>query len=208
VTRARGFVAPAVLLVLAVVVALLAADVRAWDRALKRGDAEYLASPAAASWRAPERLPAELAERLLAVGDDVAARRALQRFRAAAYRRGRLDNAAEVAADRGETESALAAVARSPEAEKSAQAQTLLGVLAFGDFARGGGSSAAQADAAVSYFDGAVRTDPASDTAKYDLELALQALVARGVRIGRSSGGATGSTGRRGAGGGTPGSGY
>jgi hypothetical protein len=208
VKAARGFVVPAIVLAIAVFVALLAADVRSRGDALSSGDALLSATPATASWRGSSRLPAGLAEELLAIDDDLAARRALQRFRATAFRRGRLDNAIDVAADRAETEAALAAVARSSDAAKATQARTLLGVLTFSDFARGGGKSAGQAEAAIAYFDGAVRIDPSNEAAKYDLELALRALAARGVRVGQGSGGATGSTGRKGAGGGIPGRGY
>lgn len=204
---ARGFVVPALLLAIAVFVAVLAGDVRQWGQTLKNGDALYSTSPAAASWRGSSRLPIGVAERLLAIPDDLAARRALQRFRATAYRRGRLDNATDVAADRAETESALSNVAQSHDAARAAQARTLLGVLTFGDFARGG-NSAGQAEAAIAYFDSAVRTDPSNEAAKFDLELALRALAARGVRVGPGSGSGTGSTGRRGAGGGLPGRGY
>src|SRR5207342_3221536 len=105
-------------------------------------------------------------------------------------------------------ETALAAVTQSGGAARSAQARTLLGILTFEDFARGGGGDAGQAEAAIAYFDGAVRSEPSSDAARFDLELALRALAARGVRVGPGSGSGTGSTGRRGAGGGLPGRGY
>ena len=205
---ARGFVLPVVLLALAVVVAALAVDVHRWGRAMAEGDAAYAATPQRASWHTSTLLPADPAARVLALPDDIAARRALQRYLAAAHRRARLDNAIDVAADRARAETALAAVAQSGDAVRSAQARTLLGILTFEDFARGGGGDAGQAEAAVAYFDGAVRSDPSSDAARFDLELALRALAARGVRVGPGSGSGTGSTGRRGAGGGLPGRGY
>ena len=205
---ARAFVIPAVLLVAAALLALLAADVRAQRDALDAGDARYAATPGRATWAASSRLPGGADRRLLAIDDDVRAREAIRTFRATAYRRGRLDNASEVAAARADAEVALAAVARSRDAAKASQALTLLGILAYGDFARGGRNSAGLADAAISYFDGAVRLDPGNEAAKYDLELALKALTARGVRIGPGSGAGIGPTGRRGAGGGVPGHGY
>ena len=115
-----------------------------------------------------------------------------------AFRRGRLDNAVQVAADRADAEVALSAVARSDDPDKASQALTLLGVLAFSDFARSGRNSAGLADAAVSAFDSAVRIDPENEAAKYDLELVLKALSARGVRVEPGSGSGVGSTGRRG----------
>ena len=53
-----------------------------------------------------------------------------------------------------------------------------------------------------------MRADPENAVAKYDLELALRALLAQGVRVGAGQQTGAGSTGRRGAGGGVPGSGY
>jgi len=208
VKSARGYLLPAALLLAAVVLALLAADVRAQGDALDSGDARYATTPARATWRGSSVLPAGAARRLLATDDDVAAREALRRFRATAFRRGRLDNATDVAADRADAEVALGAVARSADADKASQALTLLGVLAFGDFARSGRNSAGLAEAAVSYFDAAVRLDPTNEAAKYDLELALKSLAARGVRVEPGSGAGVGPTGRRGGGGGVPGHGY
>jgi len=205
---ARGFVVPALLLSAAIGAAVLAGDVHRWGRAMSEGDGLYSTSPRDASWHASTRLPSDAAKQLLAISDDLAARDALKRFRATAYRRARLDNAVDVASDRVQTVTALAAVAENGDAARSSQARMLLGILAFGDFARGGGSDVAQADAAVAYFDAAVRGDPSNDAARFDLELALRALAARGVRVGPGSGNATGSSGHRGAGGGLPGRGY
>lgn len=205
---ARGFVLPAVLLVAALALAALVADVRAQRDALEAGDARYATAPGRATWRTSSRLPERAAGRLLAIDDDVRAREAIRKFRSTAYRRGRLDNASEVAAARADAEVALAAVARSRDAAQASQALTLLGILAYGDFARSGRNSAGLAEAAVSSFDGAVRLDPDNEAAKYDLELALKALAARGVRIGPGRGAGIGPTGRRGAGGGIPGHGY
>ena len=205
---ARGFLVPALVLALAIVIAVLALDARSWDQGLRDGDALYSTSSSAASWHGSPRLPADPARRLLGIADDLKSRHALQRYVATAARRGRLDNATDVAADRAETETALAGVGRSSDPVAASQALTLLGILTFSDFARGGGKSAGQAEAALAYFDSAVRIDPTNDAAKYDLELALQALTARGVRVGPGSGTGTGSTGRQGAGSGTPGRGY
>ena len=51
-------------------------------------------------------------------------------------------------------------------------------------------------------------SDPGNAAAKYDLELALRNLLAAGVRVGAGQQTGAGSTGRRGAGAGIPGSGY
>jgi len=188
---------PALLLVaLAVVVALLAGDVRAWQETFESGQT-----------KASTRLPWNIAARTLAVEDDVQARRAIALFRATASVHGRLDNALGVTAARANAETALAAVARGRGARAS-QAATLLGVLAFGDLARGGGRDSSQAETAVGDFENAIRADPSDANAKYDLELLLRSLAARGVRTGPGAGSGAGATGHKGAGSGTPGQGY
>jgi len=188
---------PALLLVaLAVVVALLAGDVRAWQETFESGQTTV-----------STRLPWNVAARTLAVEDDAQARRAIALFRATASVHGRLDNALGVTAARANAETALAAVARGRGARAS-QAATLLGVLAFGDLARGGGRDSSQAETAVGDFENAIRADPSDANAKYDLELLLRSLAARGVRTGPGAGSGAGATGHKGAGSGTPGQGY
>ena len=87
--RALRLVAVLALLVLGTLAALLAADVRSWQRTLADGNVA-----------ARQRLPWSVAERVLAVGDDVQARRAIALFRATASVRPRLDNAQAVTAAR------------------------------------------------------------------------------------------------------------
>jgi len=194
--RAMRLVPALLLLALAVVVALLAGDVRAWQETFESGQT-----------KASTRLPWNIAARTLAVEDDVQARRAIALFRATASVHGRLDNALGVTAARANAETALAAVARGRGARAS-QAATLLGVLAFGDLARGGGRDSSQAETAVGDFENAIRADPSDANAKYDLELLLRSLAARGVRTGPGAGSGAGATGHKGAGSGTPGQGY
>ena len=200
--RALRFLPAVVLMVLAVLLALLAADVRGWQRTFASDDVRTNAS-----WDASPRIPWNLAGRLLGVSDDVQARRAIRLYEQTVSTRARLDNALGVTAARAGAETELAAVARGRGARAS-QAGTLLGVLAFGDLARGGGRDPSQAESAIADFENAVRADPTDETAKFDLELVLRLLAAGGVRTGVTSGSGVGSTGRRGAGGGTPGSGY
>lgn len=189
----------------AVVVALLAADVRSWPAALESGDAVYAATPGRASWTPSTRLDG-LAEGLLGVHNDVAQRRALQLYSAVIGLHQRLDNALDVQTARAQAQDALAAAARDPDPRRAAQARTLLGILTFGASASGG--SANQVDAAVSDFTDAIRADPEDDFAKFDLELLLRLTAAHGTRIGPGQGNGIGPTGRHGAGGGVPGSGY
>jgi hypothetical protein len=211
---AVGFAAALVLLALAGATALLAADVHSWQRTLRSDDALLPASPSLATWRPPTHL-SSLAERMLGVRDDVEARRAIALFLANVNVPVRLDNAQQVALGRGHAEQALATVARESSGARASQAETLLGVLVFTDvgpsndpFQETTGIDPDQAQASLADFEDAVRADPENALAKYDLELALRVLLSQGIRVepGRQTG--AGHSGRRGAGGGVPGSGY
>lgn len=203
--RPLRLAAAVLLAALAAAAALLAGDVRAWRDSLAAGDAVYAVAPARADWTPAARLGG-VAGSLLGVAGDVSARRALQLYRTSAAIPQRLDTAVEAATARAEAETALAAVARSADARRASQALTLLGVLAFGAGATGGGAN--QADAAVSDFTDAVRLDPENADAKRDLELLLRLSAAHGTRTGAGRSTGIGRGGRRGAGGGLPGSGY
>jgi hypothetical protein len=194
-----------VLVALAVLAALLAADVRSWPGALTSGDALYASSPSSATWAPPTRLGG-LALNLLGLHGDVQLRRAFQLFREAGATPQRLDNALEVQTARADAQEALAAAARRSPPQAASQALTLLGILAFRAVASGGGPS--QTDAALSDFTDAVRADPGNDLAKFDLELLLRLSAAHGVRAGGGQGSGFGRGGRHGAAGGLPGSGY
>jgi hypothetical protein len=214
VKAALGFTGAAVLLVLAVLTALLAADVRGWRTTLREDDALLAASPAAAAWEPDTHLDS-IAERALGIRDYVEARRAIALYRRNINIPVRLDNAQQVALARGRAEQALASVAQSSDGPRASQAETLLGVLVFTDvgpsndpFQETTGVDPDQAQASVGDFQDAVRADPENAVAKYDLELALRALLAQGIRVGAGQQTGAGSTGQRGAGGGLPGSGY
>jgi hypothetical protein len=189
----------------AVLVALLAADVRSWPAALDGGDAVYTATPGRATWTPSTRLGG-LAEGLLGVHDDVALRRALQLYSVSSGLHQRLDNALDVQTARARAQDALASAARSSDPQHAAQARTLLGILTFGASASGGSQN--QVDAAISDFTDAIRADPADDFAKFDLELLLRLTAAHGTRTGPGQSNGQSATGRHGAGGGVPGNGY
>jgi len=190
---------------LAVLAALLAADVRAWPAALASGDAVYAVAPARAAWTPSPRLGGT-AESLLGLQDELAFRQALQLYREGAGATQSLDNALDVQGLRAQAANALAGPAASGDAARASQARTLLGLLAFNASSSGAGAS--QADAAISDFTDAVRVDPADAAAKFDLELMLRLTAAHGTRVGPGQGSGFGRTGRRGAGGGVPGGGY
>ena len=200
--KALRFLPALILVALAIAVALLAADVRSWQRTFASDDVR-----ASVTWDASPRVPGDLAARLLGVRDDVRVRRAIRLFSQTVSASSQLDNALGVTGARARAELALAATAHG-EGARASQAATLLGILAFGDFGRGGGRDPSQAETAVGDFETAVRADPGNDTAAFDLELLLRSFAARGVRTGANGGGAAGSTGRNGAGNGASGHGY
>lgn len=189
---------------LAVLVALASADVGSVRSALAGGDAVYAAAPAQASWTGGTSLGG-LAQALLGTRDDVLLRQGLRQYVLAARLHLRLDNAVEVETARARAQDALELVSRDRDSRAS-QALTLLGILAYEASASGGATS--QLDAAISDFTDALRQDPENASAAYDLELLLRATIARGSRVEPGQSGGFGRTGRRGAGGGVPGSGY
>jgi hypothetical protein len=206
--RALSFLAALVLVVLAGVAALLASDVRSWQRAVAADDATLTTSSAHTHL-------GSVAERVLGLRDDMAARKALALFRKTAGVEQRLDSGTQTQAARGRAEAALADIARDPNRARASQAETLLGVLVFTDLSAGSdpfhpsiGPGPDQIQESVGDFQNAVRDDPDNLTAKYDLELVIRTLAAQGVRVGSSQQSGAGSTGKHGAGGGVPGEGY
>lgn len=194
-----------VLAAIAVLAALLATDVRRWPSTLAQGDAVYAVAPGDASW-APSTTLGGTAEALLGTRGDVVFRQALQQYQSEASVPTRLDTALELQTRRSQAEAALAAAAGSADRARGSQASTLLGILAFDESAAGGGSN--ESEVAIGDFTTAVRDDPTNVAAKFDLELMLRLTAAHGSQPGAGQAHKFGRGGRRGAGGGTPGSGY
>jgi hypothetical protein len=185
-----------VLAAIAVLGVLLVRDVHSSRNAIDQGDAVFAVAPARATWHTPTTLGGA-ARALLGTSDDVQYRRALQLYVEAARTPDRLDTAVERQSLRAQ---AARALVKASHGRHASQAQTLLGILAYGD--------TTGADAAISSFSNAVRADPSNAAAKFDLELLLRLSAARGSRSGAGPGGSFGPGGRRGAGGGVPGNGY
>lgn len=200
----RRTVLGGIVVTLGVVAMLVASDVRSLQRSLSSGDAVYAAAPRSARWAPPTRV-GNMARDLLGVQGSVAARHALRLYRMAAATHFNLGNGVQVQTKRAAAQDALEALARSGDAKQTAQALTLLGILAYGATARGDQN---QAEAATADFSGAIAADPGNTPAKFDLELLLRLAVAQGTRTGQGLGGGFGRGGHRGAGGGTPGHGY
>jgi hypothetical protein len=203
--RASRLVLAAAALAVAALFALLAADVRTWRETLRADDLGFrLDAGPAPGWDTETLLPSGLSRRLLGVDDDRALRRAMAAFRAAHRAR---DSFVRRHA-RGEAEAALAGAAADGGAPwQASQASDLLGVLAFAD-ATTGRRRAAPVERSLAAFQNAVRLDPANGAAKYNLELLLRLLEARGERTGPNPAPGPRGGGQRGAGSGTPGRGY
>lgn len=196
----------ALLLALAACAALLAGDVRSWQRALERGDAVYAAAPAEARWEPSARFPFGVARSVLGIGDDLAVREAFQRYRLAAAVSGHYEVTPAQAAALQRAQLSLVPVARSTDPATASKARTLLGLLVLGGLAQTADEGRVQA--AFGDLEDAVRVNPADVTAKYDLELLLRLSAQRGVRPVQPIGGGQGATGKRGGGSGVPGEGY
>jgi len=202
---ARRVAATVALAALAVLAALLAADVRAWPGAIERGDALYALDPATAQWSPQTRLGG-LAQTILGTGGDLAARRGLQLYDNVIVVQQTLPYELEIETDRAYAMNALAGPAASSDASVSSQARTLQGVLAFDAASRGGGPS--QVDAAIADFTAALALDSGNTAAKFDLELLLRLGQAQGSKYGPAHEKSFGRTGRKGAAGTPPGHGY
>ena len=173
---------------------------RAHDLAFRAG-----ADP---TWSVGELIPLGLSRRMLAVDDDRALRRAMVLFRRAPSARGALEPGFARRA-RGDAEVALAQAAEQSDGAQASQADDLLGVLAFSDSTSGGaGGRASPVERSIAAFETAIRLDRDNASAKYNLELVLRLIRARGHRSSTGPSPGTRGSGRRGAGGGTPGRGY
>jgi hypothetical protein len=179
----------------AVIAVLLAQDLRAWPRAIGHDKAANVS------------IPFDAAERILGVQDQLELRLALVDVRRVARQQLHLEDALDVQGERAAVENRLATLAGSADRRVASQAEDVIGVLSFGDLARGGFQGRPQAETALGAFQNAVRLDPANAAARWNLEVVLRLLIAHGVRTGPGQG-AGASAGRHGASGGAPGRGF
>ena len=204
----RRFGLALVLIAFAALAALLAADLLGVRSGMRRGDREFATSPASASWRSGTVLPFDPASSILDTGPDLAFRRAAQAFEAVTAPDRGFEDPASAASARGQVEGDLAASSRSGSGARVSAADNMLGILAFADSQRQGPNAPAPVEQSVADFQSAVRADPSNETAKYNLELLLEKLAARGTRVGPNGTAGGPSHGHRGAGGGVTGRGY
>lgn len=197
-----------VLLAAAAFAALLAADLLGWHDALRAGDSEFVRQPASARWSASSVLPFDPALRILDLHAQLAFRRAARSFVSVEAAGNGIDNGYSESQTRGALEGVLANLAQGPDRRLDSAAENLLGILAFKDSQQRGPSAPAPVDVSVADFESAVQLDPANQDAKFNLELLLRELLARGVRPGSNGSSSGPAKGHQGAGGGLPGRGY
>jgi hypothetical protein len=155
----------------------------------------------------PSTLVGGVAENLLATHDDVTLRRVVASFVAGEQTPVGFDNGRNRARVRAEAEAQLAEAAAALPRREAAQADNLLGILAWGSTKASDGVLD-PADRAVNAFTEAARLDPGDTAAAFNLELALRSLAAQGARRGASPNSSSKGIGHSGAGSGAPGEGY
>jgi hypothetical protein len=195
-------VSAGVALALAVVLAMLAHDLRAWHGGIERGDRAYAVAPPRARWVAAPWLPGDPSGAILGVEPRLELRRAVQSFTLGVDVPQGIDNGQRRARGRARAEVALARVAATGDAQAASQASNLVGVLAETEFQ---GPTTSRGRAA---FTAAVRADPSNQAAAYNLELILRRARVVGTREGPGSGTGARGPARQGAGAGVPGMGY
>jgi hypothetical protein len=161
---------------IAVVLALLAADVNAWRATVARDDLRFRALPAhRALWRPSTVLPGDPASLLVGTGNTIAYRRALQYFWFA-----RIGSNPEVRQDtptlRAEAQNKLLdLISSAPNATERAAAANLLGVLVVTTPLVGStGGTTTVLTRAAQYFQQAIALNPTNADAKENLELVLR----------------------------------
>jgi hypothetical protein len=193
----------------AVVLVLLAVDVRAWQTTVARDDLRFRALPAHVNlWRPHTVLPGDPAAKLLGTSGPLAYRHALQYFWYS-----RIGSNPQVRQDtptlRANAQDRMQRlVADAPTGKQRSDAANLLGVLVVTTPAPGSDQDAITQilKSAARYFQLAIALDPANFDAKQNLELVLRLQRPGRGRIGRDA--RSGYGFGRGHGAGPQGSGY
>jgi hypothetical protein len=160
-----------------VVLALLAADVSAWQTTVSRDDLKFRAQPThGALWDPRTSLPGDPASALVGTSSTVKWRRALQYFwysRIGSNPDIRMDSPTLRAATQDKL---LTELSSAPTAAERSSAANLLGVLVVTTPAVGNDQSAIKQllKRATGYFQQAIQLDPTNRAAKQNLELALR----------------------------------
>ena len=172
--RALPLVVAVVLLGLATVCALFAADVRAWQGTLTQGDLRFRAQRSHVGlWRSPAVLPRDPARSVLGLDDALSYRRALQLFWFANIGTS-TGGEADLAATRVAAETDLQTLMTSgATAEERSNAANLLGVMTVTAPANSP-TQKEEIKTAIGYFQQAVIENPKNYDAKLNLELLLR----------------------------------
>jgi hypothetical protein len=207
--RHRSAFVALVLMGVALVLALLAVDVRAWQTTVERDDLRFRALPAHKGlWKPPTILPGDPASRLIGTGDAMAYRHALQYFwfaRIGSNPEVRQDTPALRASAQERIQSLIASA---PSPKQRSDAANLLGVLVVTTPAPGSDQDAVTQilTRAAQYFQLAISIDDGNLDAKQNLELVLRLQRPGKGKLGRDA--RSGYGFGRGRGAGQQGSGY
>jgi hypothetical protein len=198
----------AVALILALVLALLARDVRRWEQSLAAGDRSFQVTPGPNGlWEPDERMLPGAARAVLGVDDDLTLREAAQLFRRSRPRSAEQRTTRDLA-------EATAAQVGFAEIQRSDSSRSLrsiaanhIGILAFADVISNTDQAAERSKKATQKFVEAIRLDPSNRQALANLELLLTLLRVSDPRVdpegdesrgGGAAAGAGSSTGGRG----------
>jgi hypothetical protein len=207
--RHRSAFVALVLMGVALVLALLAVDVRAWQTTVVRDDLRFRALPAHKDlWQPPTILPGDPASGLIGTGDAMAYRHALQYFwfaRIGTNPEVRQDTPALRASAQERIQSLIGSA---PNAKQRSDAANLLGVLVVTTPAPGSDQDAVTQilTRAAQYFQLAISIDDGNLDAKQNLELVLRLQRPGKGKLGRDA--RSGYGFGRGRGAGQEGTGY
>lgn len=194
---------------LAGALAVLARDVRRWERAVDRGDVRFLVQPTEPSlWAGPRGTSGDLARRLLGLDDDLQFRQAERLFVRGHIPVSTYELETRRLTARGSAVALLDQLAgQDSEAWRRAREATLLGLTEFEDAQGDAENGPVLVQRALRSFRSAARTDRGADDAKANLELLLTLLRPQ-ERQGREPVGQEGAAGGSGAGLAETGGGY
>ena len=202
--------------ILAVFLALAAADVARWRSAVPADDVRFrVGSGGSRLWRPETLAPFGAGEHVLGIEDDLSFRHMLQGLRASKVRDLTVSDPALVLHRTATAEQLESIVVHDPDLTLRSRASTLLGVLsvvAWNSTPPIGNSAQDRSElllSAIASFEQAIALDPENDDAKYNLQLLLlrgSGLLPTEAAAGKNP--LPGGRGSRGAGAGEPGSGY
>lgn len=171
----RRLIVAAILLLLALVLALVARDVRRWDESMAAGDQRFRLAPGPDGlWRPAGWTPTrDLGATLLGLEDDLRLREAAQLYRRSRPRSETL-RTPKMVAYATSAQVALGEVQQSgaPSRVRSMAANEL-GVLALVEMQTDPTQARDHARRATAKFTEAIRLDPANTAARHNLELVL-----------------------------------